>query len=289
MAERQAASGYVDYDAATGRYSLPPEQAAVFADGASPAFMAGAFRHRGRALSATSRRSRRRSAPARAWAGTSTTNACSTALRALLPPRLRQQPGGGVVAGARRRGRKARARRARRRRGCGHGASTIIMAKAFPKSTFSGFDYHDASIARGPGGGRAGRRRRPRQLRGRRGQLPGKGYDLVTFFDCLHDMGDPVGAARHVRESLAPGRHLDARRADRRRPRRGQPEPGRPDLLLGLHDAVHARLADARRSGWRSAPRPARSRLVDVIRQGGFSQVRVAAQTPFNMVLEARP
>ena len=93
--------------------------------------------------------------------------------------------------------------------GCGHGASTIIMAKAFPKSTFVGFDYHAASIERARERARQAGVADRVQLRGRsREGFPGTGYDLVAYFDCLHDMGDPVGAARHVRQRsrrTAPG------------------------------------------------------------------------------------
>ena len=90
--------------------------------------------------------------------------------------------------------------------GCGHGASTIIMAQAFPRSSFAGFDYHAASIewAR-RAADKAGVGSRVTFEVAAAKEYPGDGYDLVTFFDCLHDMGDPVGAARHVRKSLAPG------------------------------------------------------------------------------------
>ena len=89
--------------------------------------------------------------------------------------------------------------------GCGHGASTILMAQAFPRSTFAGSDYHAGSIATARRRRGRGRRRGARALRGRaRRRLPRRGYDLVTMFDCLHDMGDPVGAARHVLQTLAP-------------------------------------------------------------------------------------
>ena len=88
--------------------------------------------------------------------------------------------------------------------GCGHGASTAVMAQAYPASTFHGFDYHDASIER------ARRIAESQRVAGSTEfavasakDFPGKGYDLVCFFDCLHDMGDPVGALRHVREALA--------------------------------------------------------------------------------------
>src|SRR5262249_56692139 len=89
--------------------------------------------------------------------------------------------------------------------GCGHGGSTVILAKAFPKSTFVGFDYHAPSIeAASERASAAGVADRTHFEVASAKSYPGTGYDLVACFDCLHDMGDPVGAARHVRESLAP-------------------------------------------------------------------------------------
>ena len=120
--------------------------------------------------------------------------------------------------------------------GCGHGASTIVMAKAFPNSRVRRLRLPrgvDRGGARAPPSAPASptacasRSPAPRTSRA-------SGYDLVCVFDALHDMGDPVGAAAHVLERARAGRQLADRRADGRRPHRGQPQPGRPDLLLGL-------------------------------------------------------
>ena len=144
--------------------------------------------------------------------------------------------------------------------GCGHGASTILMAQAFPNSTFVGSDYHDGSIETARAARQEAGRRRPRPLRERRRPpaYGGTGYDLVTMFDCLHDMGDPVGAARHVRSDAQARRHLDDRRADGRRPRRGQLQPGRPRVLRRSRRCCARPRRCRRRSGSRSARRPAR-------------------------------
>ena len=175
--------------------------------------------------------------------------------------------------------------------GCGHGASTVIMAQAFPNSTFTGFDYHEASIAAARERAIEAGVRRPRAVRGRRcdRSSPVPGYDLVTTFDALHDMGDPVGAARHVLPTARARRHLDGRRADGRRQRQRQPQPGRTGLLRVLHPAVHARVARRRRSVWRSAPRLGPPASATSSTAGGFTRFRIAAETPFNRVLEIRP
>ena len=91
--------------------------------------------------------------------------------------------------------------------GCGHGASTVIMAQAFPKSTFHGFDFHGPSIEHGAQRAEEAGVARARAVHAgdARKEFPGGDFDLVCFFDCLHDMGDPVGAARHAHEALKPG------------------------------------------------------------------------------------
>ena len=125
--------------------------------------------------------------------------------------------------------------------GCGHGASTIIMARAYPNSSFIGFDYHSGSIERA-------RHLADQANVGNRvvfevasaKAYPGNNYDLVTFFDCLHDMGDPVGAARHVFRSLTPGGTwmiVEPRAEDNVE---GNLQSGRQDFLLGIHHVVHA-------------------------------------------------
>ena len=117
---------------------------------------------------------------------------------------------------------------------------------------------------------------------------PGSGYDLVTMFDCLHDMGDPVGAARHVRETLDRRRHVDDRRAGRRRPRRGQPQPGRPRLLRLLDAALHAGSL-SQEVGLALGAQAGEARIREVVEAAGFTRFRRAAETPFNFVFEVRP
>jgi 2-polyprenyl-3-methyl-5-hydroxy-6-metoxy-1,4-benzoquinol methylase len=199
----QAASGFVLYDEAAAAYVLPPEHALVLADEASPFSMAGSFQSANAAVAARERVAERFRDGAglgwhehhhELWHGTE--RAFATGYRTFLVaewlPAL-----DGVVEKLEAGARVADV-------GCGHGASTILMAQAFPRSTFTGFDYHSESIelARQETED-AGLEANIRFEAAPAAEFPGTGYDLVTMFDCLHDMGDPVGAARHVRQALA--------------------------------------------------------------------------------------
>ncbi len=173
--------------------------------------------------------------------------------------------------------------------GCGHGASTILMAEAFPNSEFVGFDYHDESIeharsaaAQAGVADRAGFATAPAK------SYPGEGYDLVTMFDCLHDMGDPVGASAHVLETLAPdgtwmivepfaGDSL----ADNLNP------VGR--VFYGASTLVCTPASRDQEVGLALGAQAGEARLGDVVKEGGFTRFRRATETPFNLVLEARP
>lgn len=172
--------------------------------------------------------------------------------------------------------------------GCGHGASTLLMAKAYPNSSFHGFDYHEGSVAAA--------RKRAAELdlddkvqfeTAPAARFSGSGYDLVTFFDCLHDMGDPVGAARHVREVLHPdGVWMIV-------------EPIASDDTAANHNPVGRIFYSAsavfcvpaslsQEVGLGLGAQAGEKRLRDVLSEAGFTRVRRAAETPFNMVLEAR-
>ena len=172
--------------------------------------------------------------------------------------------------------------------GCGHGASTLLMAKSYPKSKFFGFDYHKPSVEKA--------RKKAKQA-GVADQVtfevapakdfPGKNYDLVAFFDCLHDMGDPVGAAKHVKKTLAkdgtwmivePFANDDA--AANHNP------IGRIFYSASATVCVPCSLAQEVGMGLGAQAGPAR--LEKVARSGGFRHFRKATETPFNMVFEAR-
>lgn len=174
--------------------------------------------------------------------------------------------------------------------GCGHGASTMLMARAFPKSRFYGFDYHSGSIEYA------------RHVAGRDGLLdqitfevasakgyPGNGgYDLVTFFDCLHDMGDPVGAAQHVLSTLKPdGTWMIVEPFAGDRPEQNHNPIGR--IFYAASTMICTPASLAQEVGAALGAQAGEERIRTVATSAGFTRFRRAAQTPFNLVFEARP
>ncbi|MCE9624789.1 MAG: methyltransferase domain-containing protein [Deltaproteobacteria bacterium] len=171
--------------------------------------------------------------------------------------------------------------------GCGHGASTILLAKAFPNSRFFGFDYHRPSIEKAQERARAaGLSDRVKFEVAKATDFPGEGYDLVAHFDCLHDMGDPVGAARRVRETLAPDGTwmvVEPRAGDK--PEDNYNLIGRVFYAASTSVCVPASLAQ---DGPALGAQAGEAKLRKVLEAGGFSRIRRSAETPFNMVLEAK-
>jgi 2-polyprenyl-3-methyl-5-hydroxy-6-metoxy-1,4-benzoquinol methylase len=173
--------------------------------------------------------------------------------------------------------------------GCGLGASTIIMAKAFPKSKFVGFDYHTESIewARNDAVTEGVTANTDFEVSAAK-DFRGKGYDLVCFFDCLHDMGDPVGAVKHVRQSLKPdGTLMVVEPFARDRVEQNLTPVGRIFYNASLLICVPASLSQEVGRGLGAQASDAE--LEQVFRDGGFTRVRKAIETPFNRVFEARP
>jgi SAM-dependent methyltransferase len=173
--------------------------------------------------------------------------------------------------------------------GCGHGASTIIMAAAFPNSEFSGFDYHDASIQRAREAGReAGVEDRINFEVASAKDYPGNGYDLVCVFDCLHDMGDPVGASAHVLETLDDdGTWMIVEPFANDRVEQNLNPVGR--VFYGASTVICTPASLAQEVGLALGAQAGEARLTEVLKQGGFTRVRRATETPFNLILEARP
>jgi SAM-dependent methyltransferase len=173
--------------------------------------------------------------------------------------------------------------------GCGLGASTIILAKAFSNSKFVGFDYHGPSIERARERARdAGVGDRVRFEVAAAKAFPGDHYDLIAFFDCLHDMGDPVGAARHVRQALAPdGTWLLVEPFANDRVEENLNPVGR--LFYSVSTLVCTPASLAQEVGLALGAQAGEGRLREVLEQAGFTRIRRATETPFNLVLEARP
>jgi 2-polyprenyl-3-methyl-5-hydroxy-6-metoxy-1,4-benzoquinol methylase len=174
--------------------------------------------------------------------------------------------------------------------GCGHGASTLLMARAFPKSRFYGFDYHSGSIEYA------------RHLAGRDGLMDqitfevsssksypaNGGYDLVTFFDCLHDMGDPTGAAAHVLSTLKPdGTWMIVEPFANDRAEENHNPVGR--IFYSASTMICTPASLAQEVGAALGAQAGEERIRKVVTSGGFQRFRRAAQTPFNLVFEARP
>jgi 2-polyprenyl-3-methyl-5-hydroxy-6-metoxy-1,4-benzoquinol methylase len=283
----QAAAGYVEYDAGADQFYLNAEQATVFADEDSPAFMAGAFEVMASLWIDEPKVSDAfRTGKGLGWHDHS---AClfrgterffrpgynANLVKSWLPAL------DGVVAKLERGVAVADV-------GCGHGASTILMAKAFPQSRFTGFDYHAPSIERA---------RKTAQEAGVAGNTqfevasakayPGT-YDLVAFFDCLHDMGDPAGASTHVRQSLAPDGTWMIVEPFAHDHLSGNLNPvGRVYYAASTMVCTPASLSQE--VGLGLGAQAGEVKLRQVVTAGGFTRFRRAAETPFNMVLEARP
>jgi SAM-dependent methyltransferase len=284
----QAASGYVTYDPASDRYTLPAEHAFVLADESSPLALAGMVQAAGAVIDGRERVAERfRAGGGVGWHEHHDGLFCGTerAFAANYRGHLVQDwlPAlDGVVAKLERGARVADV-------GCGHGASAILMAQAFPASTFTGFDAHAASIDTARRRAEeAGVADRVRFSAAGADEYAGEGFDLVCFFDSLHDMGDPAAAARHARAALAAdGTALivepfaNDQIADNFTP------VGR--FYYGMSTLVCTPGALAQPGGVALGTQAGEARLTEVLNAGGFTRVRRAAETPLNLILEARP
>jgi 2-polyprenyl-3-methyl-5-hydroxy-6-metoxy-1,4-benzoquinol methylase len=284
----QAAGGYVEYDADSGRYSLPPEQAAALTDEESPAYLPGFFQIAlGSVIDSPRITEAARSGEGIGWGDHvhDVHEGCERFFRPSYNAHLVAEwlPAlDGVVEKLERGVRVADV-------GCGHGASTILMAKSFPNSTYHGFDAHAGSIAtaneRGAAAGvgdRATFKAEPAS------SYSGQGYDLVTMFDCLHDMGDPAGAARHVRSTLAPDGTwmiVEPRAGDR--VEENLNPVGRAYYSFSTLLCTPASLSQE--VGLALGAQAGEARIREIVTGAGFSSFRRVAETPFNMVFEAKP
>jgi 2-polyprenyl-3-methyl-5-hydroxy-6-metoxy-1,4-benzoquinol methylase len=283
----QAASGYIEYDVQTERFHLTPEQALVFANPESPVIMTGGFYSLQAIYQDVPRMTEAfRTGQGVGWGEHCNCLFCGTEkffgpgyrgnlVSAWLPALdgvVTKLQTGGKVADV----------------GCGHGISTIVMAQAFPNTQFYGFDYHRSSIERARELAAEANVRNVTFEVAKAKDYPDQQYDLVTFFDCLHDMGDPVGAAAHVRTTLnAEGVWMIV-------------EPNAQDTLAGNLNPV-GRIYYAASTmvcvpsslsqevGLALGAQAGEAKLRQVVMDGGFTHFRRATETPFNMILEARP
>jgi len=282
----QAAGGYANYDAAAAKYSLSPEQAFALAKDDSPVYIPGFF-----LVAISAARDIEKimhgftTGEGVGWhehqewlfEGTEkffrpgyNANLVANWIPALTGVEEKLKSGANVAD-----------------IGCGHGASTIIMAKAYPNSTFIGYDYHSGSIERA---------RHLAQDAGVGDRVvfevasakayPGNNYDLVTFFDCLHDMGDPVGAAKHVFSTLVPGGTWMIVE-----PRAEDSVEGNLNPVGRIYYAASTMLCTpaslSQEVGLALGAQAGEKRIREVVEAGGFTKFRRAAETPFNLVFEA--
>ncbi len=284
----QAAAGYITYDEKTDKFWMTPEQATVFAEEDSPAFFAGAFEVvKAMWLDEEKVADAFRTGKGVGWhehsnclfRGTErffrpgyNANLVASWIPALDGVEAKLKKGAHVADV-----------------GCGHGASTILMAKAYPKSRFTGFDYHQPSIERAKAAAKeAGLADRVNFEKASAKDFPARGYDVVAMFDCLHDMGDPVGAGRHVKETLSPGGtwmivepFAHDKLSDNLNP------IGR--VYYGASTMICTPASLSQEVGLGLGAQAGEARLRRIVQDAGFSRERRATETPFNLILEARP
>lgn len=284
----QAASGYIDYHPDKSAFSLSPEQAMAFAEEGSPAFFAGAFEivqstyldepkvaeafRTGKGVGWHDHSKCLFSGTERFFRPGYNANLVSNWIPTLdgVEEKLKT---GAKVADV----------------GCGHGASTIVMAQAYPNSKFFGFDYHLPSIERATIlANEAGVGDRVKFAQANAKDFPAGNYDLVAFFDCLHDMGDPVGAGKHVKDTLAkdgvwmivePFAHDDLK--DNLNP------VGR--IFYGASTFICTPASLSQEVALALGAQAGERKLRNVATEAGFKRFRRATETPFNMIFEARP
>jgi SAM-dependent methyltransferase len=284
----QAAGGYVNYQAEDDTYSMTPEQVFVLADEDSPVFFPGSMQLAlGTLRDVPAIQERFRTGAGFGWhehdpdvfEGTErffrpgyVANLVPTWLPALDGVVTKLESGASVVDV-----------------GCGHGASTVLMSQAFPASSFLGIDYHEASVRTAQHrADEAGLGNRTRFEAIDTAELVAEGFDLVTMFDCLHDMGDPVGAARDARRALRPDGTLMV------------VEPAAGDtvqdnlhplgrIFYGASTLICTPCSLAQTGAAAIGTQAGPARLTQVLRDAGFGTVRIACKSPVNLVLEARP
>jgi len=284
----QAAGGYISYDEKSGKFSLTLEQAFTLANEESPAYLPGAFEMAVGSLAAVPRITESfRTGAGMGWNEHTdgvfhgcekffrpgyAANLVSSWIPALSDVKQKLEAGARVADV-----------------GCGKGASTLMLAQAFPKSRFFGFDYHDKSIeAAREYAKRDGIADRVTFEVAKAKEFPGKDYDFVAVFDCLHDMGDPVGAAAHVLKSLAKdGTWMIVEPFAGDQLKDNLNPVGR--VYYSFSTLLCTPCSRSQEVGLCLGAQAGEGRIREVVTSAGFSRFRRAAETPFNLVFEARP
>ncbi len=283
----QAASGYIEYDAQNENFFMTPEQIAVFGNRKSPVFMTGAFYAITSVyLDEPKIEKAFRTGEGVSWGDHNKCLFCGT--EKFFSPSYEDNLTSNWITSLEGVEEKLINGAKVADIGCGHAASTIIMAKAYPKSTFLGVDFHDKSIEQA-------------KLRAKDAEVSnvsfevatakdfrGDDYDFITFFDCLHDMGDPVGACAHVKSALKPDGSCmivepfaNGSLAENLNP------VGRAFYAFSTTLCVPCSLNQE--VGLALGAQAGEKRLKETVISGGFSSCRKATETPFNLILEARP
>ena len=284
----QAAGGYISYDDKTNKFSLTEEQAFTLAQEDSPAYLPGAFELALGSLAAVPRITESfRTGAGMGWHEHNdgvfhgcekffrpgyAANLVTSWIPSLHDVKAKLEAGARVADV-----------------GCGKGASTVLMAKAFPNSQFFGFDYHDKSIeAARESAKREGVADRVTFEVAKAKSYPGKDYDFVAVFDCLHDMGDPVGAAAHVRQSLAKnGTWMIVEPFANDQLKDNLNPVGR--VYYSFSTLLCTPCSRSQEVAACLGAQAGEKRIREVITSAGFSRFRRATETPFNIVYEARP
>ncbi len=282
----QAASGYVEYDAESRKFRMTPEQMAIFVDEDSPNYMMGAFYSISSVFNSEAKLTEVfRTGEGIGWGEHSECLFCGTAkfFRPTYKTYLTSQWLPSLEGTIEKLEKGAKVADV----GCGHGCSTAIMAEAFPNSQFFGFDFHEPSIAA------AQQQAKEKGLNNLKFEVataksyPGDNYDLVAFFDCLHDMGDPVGAVAHVKETLnSDGTLLIVEPFACEHLEDNLNAIGR--VMYGFSTTVCTPSSLNQEVGLALGAQAGEKRLREVVTSGGFSRFRRANETPFNLILEAR-
>lgn len=283
----QAASGYVDFDIEKENFFMNPEQIAVFGNRKSPVFMTGAFYAITSVYIDEPKIEKAfKTGEGVAWGDHNSCLFCGT--EKFFSPSYEDNLTTNWITSLDGVDEKLRRGAKVADIGCGHAASTIIMAKEYPNSTFLGVDFHDKSIEKANLRAKEAGVQNVEFIQSTAKDFPGKDYDFITFFDCLHDMGDPVGACSYAKDALKqdgtcmivePFGHDSL--SDNLNP------VGRAFYAFSTSLCVPCSLNQE--VGLALGAQAGEKRLRETIMTSGFSRYKKATETPFNLILEARP